>query len=49
MPHEYMSESVFCTAWPESTRSPVVGQIPPLARVAATTENDSAVASTEQS
>ncbi len=48
MPHEYMSDRVCCTAWPESTRSPVVGQIPPLARVAAITEADSAVASTEQ-
>ena len=47
MPQEYMSESVFLTASPARTRSPVMGQMPPLARVAAITAPLSAVHSTE--
>ena len=49
MPQECISDSVFCTAWESSTLSPVVGQIPPLARVAAITAPDCAVTSIEQS
>ena len=49
MPQECMSDSVLQTASPEITRSPVVGQIPPLASEAAITDADSAVTSTEHS
>ena len=49
MPQECMSDRVFWTATGDRTLSPVVGQIPPLARVAAITAPDSAVTSIEQS
>ena len=44
-----MRDRVFLTASPASTRSPVVGQMPPFARVAAMTEADSVLTSTEHS
>ena len=47
MPQECIRESVFCTATADRTLSPVVGQIPPLASVAAITDPLSAVTSME--
>ena len=44
-----MRDRVFLTAAELKTFSPVMGQIPPLARVAAMTEADSQVTSIEQS
>lgn len=49
MPQECIRLSVFLTASGLSTRSPVIGQIPPLARVAAMTLALSHVTSMEQS
>ncbi len=49
MPHECMRLKVFRTASALRTRSPVIGQIPPLARVAAMILPDSQVTSMEQS
>ncbi len=48
MPHEYIIDRTFCTVSGWKTRSPVSGQTPPLASVAATTETISAVSSIEQ-
>ena len=45
MPQECISDSVFLTASELTAFSPVVGQIPPLAKVAAITAPDSAVTS----
>ena len=47
MPQLCMSDRQFLTASPDKTSSPVSGQMPPLARVAAMTEADSAVTSIE--
>ena len=47
MPQEYISDKVLRTASPARTFSPVIGQIPPFARVAAITHADSAFTSTE--
>ena len=47
MPQEYMSDNVLRTASLVRILSPVVGQIPPLARVAAIILADSTVASME--
>lgn len=47
MPQEYIKESVFRTASPVSTCSPVIGHTPPLASVAAMTLADSHVISIE--
>lgn len=44
-----MSDSESLTASPVNTRSSVIGHTPPFASVAAITDADSAVASTEQS
>lgn len=49
IPQECMRLSVFRTASELRTRSPVIGQIPPLARVAAIMLPDSQVTSMEQS
>jgi len=49
MPHECIKDSVLRTAVPSSIFSPVVGHMPPLAKVAAITEADSQVTSKEQS
>lgn len=49
MPQECMRLRVLRTASALSTLSPVMGQIPPLARVAAMTLPDSQVTSTEHS
>ncbi len=49
MPHECMRLRVLRTASALSTRSPVIGQIPPLANVAAMTLPDSHVTSIEHS
>ena len=49
MPHECIRLSVFLTASGLSTRSPVIGQMPPLARVAAMTLALSQVTSMEHS
>lgn len=49
MPQECMRLRVLRTASALSTHSPVMGQIPPLARVAAMTLPDSQVTSTEHS
>lgn len=49
MPQECMRQRVFLTASPLNTCSPVIGQIPPLARVAAMTLPDSQLASMEHS
>ena len=49
MPQLCMRLSVFLTASPERTTSPVSGQMPPLASVAAMTDADSAVTSIEHS
>lgn len=49
MPQECMRLRVFRTASALSTLSPVMGQMPPLARVAAMTLPDSQVTSTEHS
>ena len=49
MPHDSINDNVFLTASPSNTRSAVIGQIPPLARVAAMTDADSAFTSTEHS
>ena len=49
MPHECMRLKVFRMASALKTRSPVIGQIPPLARVAAMILPDSQVTSMEQS
>ena len=49
IPQEYMRLSVFLTASALSTSSPVIGQIPPLANVAAMTLPDSHVTSIEHS
>lgn len=48
MPQECMRESTSRTALGLSTCSPVVGQMPPLASVAAITDTLSAVTSMEQ-
>jgi len=49
MPQECISESVLHTASASSMLSPVIGQIPPLASVAAITEADSQFTSVEHS
>lgn len=49
IPQEYMRLSVLRTASELRMRSPVIGQIPPLARVAAMMLPDSQVTSMEQS
>lgn len=49
MPHECMRLRVLRTASALSTRSPVIGQIPPFASVAAMTLPDSQVTSMEHS
>lgn len=49
MPHECMRLKVFRTASALRTRSPVIGHIPPLAKVAAMILPDSQVTSMEQS
>lgn len=49
MPQECIRLNVFLTASGVSTRSPVIGQMPPLARVAAMTLALSQVTSMEQS
>ena len=48
MPHEYIRDRVFLTDSEDRTFSLVVGQIPPLAMVAAITAADWLVTSTEQ-
>src|SRR4051794_34142574 len=48
MPHEYMSERHARTVLGRKTRIPVVGQTPPFASVAATTDMRSHVDSMEQ-
>lgn len=49
IPQECIRLSVFLTASALRTRSPVIGQMPPLARVAAMTLPDSQLTSIEQS
>jgi len=48
IPHDDISVRQFCTVSVLNTRIPVRGQMPPLARVAATTDIISAVSSIEQ-
>ena len=47
MPQECINDKVFWTATEDKTLSPVVGQIPPFAKVAAITAPESAVTSIE--
>jgi hypothetical protein len=49
MPHEYISDSVCLQLSFDNTRSPVIGQNPPLASVAAMTASDSQFTSIEHS
>ena len=48
MPHEYIIDRQFLTVASENTRAPVGGQIPPLAKVAASVAMRSTVVSIEQ-